>query len=171
MLKRLLSAAFDSSRSKKSTASAQPEFFIRRAIDAQKSGDREAAEAVLRECIAVHPSADSPHVFLAELLRKGDRDGEARAEYERALALGPQQPEVRFNYAAVLARIGDHVNAERVYRAVIEERPDWPEPNLNSGFLAYKRGKRESALALFERALALAPDLAQAHLGAGMASS
>lgn len=172
MLKRLLSAAFDSSRSKKSTASVQPAvtFFLRRALEAQKSGDSKTAEAVLCECIGVYPLVDSPHVLLAELLRKSARDAEARAEYERALALGPQQPEVCFNYASVLARLGDHVNAERVYRAVIEKRPDWAKPYLNCGFAAYHRGKQESALALFERAIALAPALAQAHVGAGMAS-
>lgn len=172
MLKRLLSAALGSSRSKKSTASVQPDvtFFLQRALKAQESGDRETAEAVLREGIAVHPSEDSLHVLLAEVLRAGGRDAEARAEYERAFALEPQQPEVCFNYAVVLARVGDHVNAERVYRAVTEQRPDWAEPYLNCGFVAYKRGKHESALALFERAIALTPNLAQAHAGAGMAS-
>ena len=171
MLKRLLAAVFGSVRPRGAPAAAKQdiEHFLRCAIDAQKSGDEQSAERLLREGIAAHPSADAAHVLLAELLRKSGRDSEARAAYERALALQTQQPEISFNYAVVLARLGDHANAERIYRQLIEQRPDWAEPNLNCGFVVYRRGKAESALALFERALALAPASAQAHAGAGMA--
>ncbi len=124
---------------------------------------------MLRECIAVHSSADL-HVLLAELLRAGARDAEARVEYERAIALEQQQPEMNFNYATVLEGVGDYVSAERVYLEVIRERPDWYAPYLKCGFLTYNRGKHASALALFDRAIALAPDSTRAHVGAGMAS-
>ncbi len=172
MLWRLLCAALGSLRSKQSAAVAPPDvaFYLQSALAASKSGDRATAEAVLRAGMAVHPAVAAQHVVLAELLRAGARDAEARVEYERALALEPQQPEVCFAYATVLEHVGDHVNAERVYRTVIEARPDWHAPYLNCGFLAYHRGNHDSALVIFERAIALAPGWAQAHLGAGMAS-
>lgn len=171
MLKRLLSAVLGSwHRNKAVSEPLDVSIFLQRALDAQKSGAWEAAEAALREGIAIHPLDDSLHALLAELLRAAARDDEALAEYERALALGPQQPEISFNFATVLERTGDHVSAVRIYRAVIGERPDWDAPYLNCGFVEYRRDEYESALALFESAIALAPDLAQAHSGAGMAS-
>lgn len=171
MLKRLLVGVLGAWHwNKTGSGPADVRIFLQRALDARKSGAWEAAEAALREGIAIHPSNDSLHVLLAELLRATNRDDEALAEYERALALGSQQPEIRFNYAATLECVGDHLGAVRVYREVIEERPDWDAPYLNCGFVECKRDQYESALALFERAIALAPDLAQAHAGAGMAA-
>ncbi len=168
MLKRLLGNLFAASPVRAAPAHGAGRC-LQAALAAQNSGDTAAAERLLREGMAADPAAPVLPVMLAELLRKAGRDAEARSCYESALALAAQPPEVRFNYAIVLARIDAHAAAERVYRGLIDQRPEWVEPRVNAGFSVQRRGDNAGALALFESALALAPASSAAHAGAGLA--
>lgn len=172
MLQHLLSAAFRSFWRKRTAdrQQAQVSIFIERALEAQRSGDTAAAEAALRQGVALYPTAASPHAFLAELLRIAGRDAEACQAYECALDIDPQQLELRFNYAALLKRLGDHANADRLYGELTEERPDWAPPYVNRGVLAFEQSEWEKSYTLLQRAVALAPEMVQARAVLGMAA-
>ena len=163
MLKRLLSTALRSSWSKRTAdlQQAQVSVFLERASEAQRRGDITAAEAALRQGAALYPAMVLPLACLAELLCTAGRDTEALQAYERALEIQPQQPELRFNYAGVLKRLGDHAKADRVYAQLSEQQPDWAPPYINRGVLAFEQSQWKKAFALLERAAKLAPDNAQ----------
>ena len=79
-------------RSSASTGS--PVVALNRAVAVAEAGDVEGALALV-DALALD-GYRYLHSTRAELLRRLGRDGEARAEYERALALGPTEPERRF---------------------------------------------------------------------------
>src|SRR5688572_14662787 len=133
------------------------------ALESLAKGDAAAAESKLRAVAAREPNAAAPHALLANLLHAQRRDG-ARAAYERALALDPAQPELRLGYAGLLAGAGAYEDADREFQRVIDERPDWAHACVNFGVHKLQRAQFHDAIALLERAVALAPDLVAAHV-------
>lgn len=137
---------------------------LQQAIEARQAGDIAAAETILRAVIVREPGVVSAHALLANVLTASGRNAEARQSYEHALELDPQQSELRFNYATLLKALRDFPRAEREFRQVIKEQPDWALPYLNYGLLALDQAQWKHALALLRRAVSLAPDMVEAHV-------
>src|SRR5688572_1069965 len=77
---------------------------LQRAAEMSRAGDLAAAELVLRQATAAHPSYASAQALLANLLDRRGFVAEARKHYERALEIDPRQPELRLAYAGLLQR-------------------------------------------------------------------
>lgn len=138
--------------------------YLRQAFEARKLGDLAAAEALLREAISKDPSAASSHAFLGQLLREAGRQTEAAGAYKRALEIEPQQPEVRFTYAALLKDLGDGEGSKQEYELLVAQRPNWVPALVNYGALALEQADWEKALALLRQAVLLAPDMPEARV-------
>jgi tetratricopeptide (TPR) repeat protein len=113
-----------------------------------------------RQNAAAAPAdSDEEHFARGFALEDTDPEG-ARAAYEACLAVEPQHTEARINLGRLLHMAGRLRDAERVYRAAKK-----PEPLLvfNLAVLLEDLAREADAIAAYREALALDPELADAH--------
>ena len=88
---------------------------------------------------------------------------EAADMYRAAMAAAGPDPEVCFQLAELLYRLGDLRAARERYYMAIELDEDYVEARANLGCVLAEMGQRELALAAFEGASRYHPDYADAH--------
>ncbi len=93
----------------------------------------------------------------------------AEDAYRRADRLGPPDPDILSNLANALARQHRLVEAEEVLCESLEMDPNNPVIRTNYGAVLLEQGDAEGACQAFERALAMAPELSDAHWNRGLA--
>ena len=115
-------------------------------------------------------SADAAACFQSgnALARQG-RLEEARAAYQRAVALAPDHADARYNLGVVLRDQGRMAQAQAAFEAALALRPDHAESHNNLGMALAAQGRHGDAAACFRKALALKPDHARAHSNLGVA--
>jgi tetratricopeptide (TPR) repeat protein len=91
---------------------------------------------------------------------------EARAAYERALALDPAHPGANLNLGRLLHEAGDLSGAEARYRQALASQAQEAVAAFNLGVLLEDRGRDPDALEAYARALRADPSLADAHFNA-----
>lgn len=74
-----------------------------------------------------------------------------------AIALSPNAPEVRVQYAIALKNTGDEAETERQLLAAVELDPEYPDPLVLLGELYRLNGDATTALGYFERVKAIDP--------------
>src|SRR5882724_6377410 len=72
------------------------------------------------------------------------------------------------SFAILLQRNEHFVEANEVFRRVLEMAPDHPRALHYAGVLAHQQGRNEEALALIERSVALVPDQADWYSNLGI---
>jgi tetratricopeptide (TPR) repeat protein len=92
--------------------------------------------------------------------------GEARAAYERALALDPDHAAANLNLGRLLHEAGDLARAEARYRRALANPEQEGVAAFNLGVLLQDQGKDDAALEAYARALRADPSLADAHYNA-----
>jgi len=102
-----------------------------------------------------------------EAQRRGDIAQAARL-YRQVLSLDPRDEAACGNLAIIAAQQGDLAGAERLFRQALDLRPN-PEGFNNLGTLLQQQGRAAEAIAAHQRAIALRPDYAAAHLALGNA--
>jgi len=146
-----------------------PELHARLGILLARGGLPEA-EAHLREAIRLddefHPET---HVALGAWLAEHDRLTEARAEYERVLAVEPENSGALVNRAIALYRSGQADAAMADFEAVLKREPDNAELHNNYAVVAIDRGKWKQAEKHARRATELNPRLIEAWSNLGIA--
>ena len=90
------------------------------------------------------------------------RHAQALSRASEVLAAQPGHVAARFIRASALAAQGDESEAERIYRALILEYPELPEPHNNLAVLLAARGRLDEARSELETAVAVAPGFALA---------
>jgi tetratricopeptide (TPR) repeat protein len=93
----------------------------------------------------------------------------ARASYEKALQIDPQQPGVLWNLALVLEQQGDRNKAEKYYGNIPESAPEWCDASFRIGYLRLLRGDFVSSAQAFETCIEQRADWPEAYLNAGIA--
>ncbi len=83
-------------------------------------------------------------------------------EFRAALALDPQNVELRRELGYLLLRMDNRAEAEREFAFLAEHAPDDLLSATQFGFLLYARGERAAAMPLFDRVLA-GPDMELAN--------
>jgi tetratricopeptide (TPR) repeat protein len=138
-----------------------------RALDLQ--GDGEAARATLEEALQVLP--DAPDLLWAQASyseRLGDYEG-AIAIYERLYEMMPNAPVVANNLASLISTYREDAESlERAHTIALRLRDSDVAPFRDTyGWIAYRRGEYDDALAHLEPAAAALPEdpLVQFHLG------
>src|ERR1700686_1867947 len=79
----------------------------------------------------------------------------------------PAALEAALQEALAHQRAGRLSEAERLYRSILQARPDHPGISNNLGLALKDQGKRKEAAATFQRVLAVKPDDALAHCNLG----
>jgi tetratricopeptide (TPR) repeat protein len=107
-------------------------------------------------------SPDEMCRLAAELEEEGHLEAAAETYRAVAAATGPH-PEICFQIAELLYRLGDSAGARERYYMTIEMDEDYVEARANLGCVLEETGQKELAVAAFEGALACHPDYADVH--------
>ena len=89
---------------------------------------------------------------------------EARKTLERAVAVGPQDPEANYSLGMVFAQLNDTDRAYEYLQRALQARPGYPEALNNLGVLYLRTGRRDEAVASFEECIRVAPAFDQSYL-------
>jgi tetratricopeptide (TPR) repeat protein len=118
-------------------------------------GELELAEAHYRESLAIEPQ---PPIYIDHGF-VGERQGlteEAGAMYRKSLELDPESASAHYNLAGSLARRGELTEAERHFRAALEERPN-AQTFLGLGIVLSQQGRVDEAMASLRDAIEADP--------------
>jgi Flp pilus assembly protein TadD len=118
-------------------------------------GELELAEAHYRESLAIEPQP-AIHSDLGFVLERQGMIDEASEQYRKSLALDPQSASAHFNLAGSLARRGEFVEAERHFRAALEEVPN-AQTYTGLGIVLSHQGRVDEAIANLNDAIEADP--------------
>jgi Flp pilus assembly protein TadD len=90
--------------------------------------------------------------------------GEAISALRKAVSLRPDDYQARNELGHALGTLDDRwKEAESEFRTALERRPDSPEVRYNLAFALLRQERREEAIAEFEEAFRLKPDMAESE--------
>lgn len=137
-----------------------PDAQLREAVRLERAGRVAEAIAAYERLLAAYPGLPDSWFNLGVLRRKAGQYEAALAAYREALDRGvPQPEEAHLNRGVIYA---DHLRqdaaAERELAAALELNPRYVPALLNLANLHEDLGRRDAALATYERLLAVEPD-------------
>jgi tetratricopeptide (TPR) repeat protein len=109
------------------------------------------------------PAPDAEEWFELALDLEVTSVDEARAAYERVVAIDPRHVDAHVNLGRILHEGGAPLAAEKHYRAALAIEPDHAVAVFNLGVALEDLGRMTDAVALYVKAIALDPDNADAH--------
>ena len=144
---------------------------VRRApVDAiPEDVDAETRIQLLEEMVLTFP--EDAHLFyeIGNLYYDQLLPGEARTNYERALALDPDLNKARVNLAMVLAETDEADSAKTLLKDAIRRNPSDTKAYNNLGMVYYTDLDVNNAVKYFTMAIELEPDNLEAHYNLGLA--
>jgi len=111
----------------------------------------------LRGRVQRNPKDLGALVNLANLYFDAAKYPQAIGYYRRALALDPENPDTRTDYATALHGVGDDLGSLRELNVVLAKHPNFTEALFNEGIVANAIGRRTEAITAFKRFLKVAP--------------
>jgi hypothetical protein len=111
----------------------------------------------LRGRIAANPKDLAAIVGLANLYFDAGKYAQASAYYVRALALDPDNPDTRTDYATALHADNRDLDALVQLHQVLAAHPQFPEALFNEGIVDNAIGRRTDAIVAFRTFLRVAP--------------
>ena len=140
----------------------------------REGGEYAAARSHLQESVALDPTSRTAHYDLGLVLSKLNDLRGAKTEFEKAISLGVQEPEVHFQLSKVLKTLGEPDEAERqlkLYRDAADQQSKHSVAQAKT-VLAEKElaaGDAQKAVSLYREALDSTPDDALLHFKTAMA--
>ncbi|GAA3855187.1 c-type cytochrome biogenesis protein CcmI [[Pseudomonas] carboxydohydrogena] len=129
-----------------------------------KLGRVDEAVPAFRNALAYNPETAGHHADLGEALTvaaNGVVTAEAKAEFDRALALDPNESKARYFTGVALEQDGQPARAADIWRGMLEKAPaDAPWRSLVQEALARVSGNRPPALSADQMAMAKGMDAA-----------
>lgn len=120
-----------------------------------QTGDLKEADEKLRKALDQDPDNADAHATFAILQMRLDKPDVAARHFERALALEPENPEVKNNFGTMLCDQGEYDRAIELFTEAAEdglyETPAYAW--RNAGTCARDAGRTEEAVDYLERAL------------------
>jgi tetratricopeptide (TPR) repeat protein len=116
------------------------------------------AAAELEAILEYEPDNWPLYSLLARLYLETDRSTEIAPLFERLLQQGDTPAGVKVTLADVLSRSGDKQKAEAVYRAVLEEEPDFEDAYLGLAEIQLAQGKRYEGIQYYRQAARMLPE-------------
>ena len=122
------------------------EALLRSIADRLVAGGRmREANDVVSAALAKHPESAALHEIHGVLLVRLDRDGEARASFEKSLELDPRHSRARAGLAGLSARAGDVPRAIALFDEAAKANPDDTGPAYAAARLVLQIGDRSAA--------------------------
>jgi tetratricopeptide (TPR) repeat protein len=151
----------------------------------QRLGNRDAAEAVIREIRQMPEDVPLPDPFIDEasdvrtgrkawldyatqLYRQG-RNAEAMPLVQRTVRVYPESADAWILLARLRMRQKDYVAAQSSWEKALERAPEAVEAHMQLGVTRLHLGQSQAAIACFERTIELKPNLSEAHHNLGLA--
>jgi protein O-mannosyl-transferase len=100
---------------------------------------------------------------------KRDQVQEAFAQFQKAVAVKPENAEAHINLGNALSKLNRPAEADDQYRLALRLDPGLAEAHSNLGNALRDAGRIDDAVAEFQEALRLKPESADAHYGLGVA--
>lgn len=136
-------------------------------VSLSRTGQWDAAEAMLRRALDVEPDDVKALINLAEVLNSSGKPTEAAAALARALARDPLSPEAHQNLALSRSRLGDAAGAEEAAREALRIEPGFVGAHNTLGNVLADQNRLDEAERHFRRAIELDPAFAEAHYNYG----
>ena len=133
-------------------------------IDYMNQGDIPLAKEKLDRALKENPDNAKVHTARAMLFDRMHLPSQAESEFQTALHLAPQDPDVSNNYAVYLCEIGKDEQGVKRFEAVANNalyRTPWVA-YTNAGVCSHAAKHDDVALANFKRALQVHPNFAEA---------
>jgi hypothetical protein len=111
----------------------------------------------LRDRLQRNPNDLGALVNLANLYFDAAKYPQAIGYYKRALAIDPENPDTRTDYATALHAVGEDLTSLRELDVVLANHPHFAEALFNEGIVANAIGRRTQAIAAFKTFLKVAP--------------
>jgi hypothetical protein len=111
----------------------------------------------MRGRLARNPNDLEALVNVASLYFDAAKYAQALPYYRRALAIDPENPDTRTDYATALHGNDDDLQALAELKRVLATHADFPEALFNEGIVANAIGRRTEAIDSFKRFLKVAP--------------
>ncbi len=135
----------------------------------QKQARLEDAAQAYGRAARVRPDSLNAHLYQGSALWKaGDLAG-ARAAYETAVMKWPDREELTLSLSQVLEGLNQTANAETVCAKFCERTANRAPVWFRLGYLQWKRGASDQAIASFETALELHPGWTEAEINLALA--
>jgi protein O-GlcNAc transferase len=137
---------------------------LQQAFAAYQAGKLADAEKLCRRIISVKRDAfDALHILAVTQLNLGRKD-EALTNFDRALALQPNNASVLYNRSLTLQELKRYDEALASYERTILAQPDNADALLNRGHVLRELNRHEEALASYDRVLKARPDYFDVHI-------
>jgi tetratricopeptide (TPR) repeat protein len=136
----------------------EPELLYDQAMMAEKLGDLDGMERLLRKVIQVKP--DQHHAYNALGYSFADRNvrlPEARQLIQKALEYAPSDPFIRDSLGWVEFRMGNNTEAVRIFEAAYKAKPD-AEIAAHFGEVLWATGQRDRAMVIWKEGRLLNPE-------------
>lgn len=132
-------------------------------IATQQMGDMVLGEALIRDAIALNPTAPLFHNNLGKALAAQRRWNDAVASHRYAVQLAPGYVDGWIGLGLALQGSEDYPAAEAAYRRVLELAPDHVAALNNLGIVLDSLQRHVDAVEVLSRAVALAPTMAEGY--------
>ncbi|MET9388001.1 tetratricopeptide repeat protein [Streptomyces sp. NPDC002928] len=129
-----------------------------RAMALREVGEPSAAADAFRTAASLRPGHVDTHYHLALALSEDDRQVEALAEYDLAVAKRGSKSWMWFDRGVCLARLGRHQEALRSFHQALRMRPDYRQAWFETSRSHACLGHHEKAVDSMVRAVRLHPD-------------
>ncbi|HEX2445525.1 MAG TPA: tetratricopeptide repeat protein [Vicinamibacterales bacterium] len=123
------------------------------------------AHDVYARARALAPASFDWHYLDAVVLQRLARQPDAIDLFRKALVLTPEYLPARVKLAEALLEAGQIDESEQLFEALVREPAAEPAAQVGLGRIAAARGKHDAAIAHFDRAIVLFPELGAAHYG------
>lgn len=125
------------------------------------------AEATATRLLKQHPRDIGLLSLHGSACTESGQLARAADSFRQAAALAPQSPELQFNLAVTLGRLGQRDAAIAAYQRALKLKPGFAVAHYNLGTALKDAGRLDEAAASLERAIALAPRELAAHANLG----
>lgn len=143
-------------------SSGDPELYVNLGNEYARLNRHAAALHSYERALELRPGFVEAHLNLGEAQLAIEQPAAARAQFQCTLDAEPGNTRAQYGIARSYAACGDGQAAEVAFRLVLA-RVEWPEAYNSLGNLLRSMGRIEEALGVYQRALELAPDLAEVH--------
>ena len=139
--------------------------YVTQANILQAQGKVSEAINLYYRAIELNPDLSQAHINLGTMFYRQGKLEEAIASYHKAIQLQPEMAAAYWNLAKVWQQMGKSDEAIASRQKALELNPNLGgvEFNLSQGYILAKEGKLESAIAIWQAAIKLKPDLAEAY--------
>ncbi len=128
-----------------------------------KMGKLEDAQHLLERCLQLAPDFHLARQAYANILMRRNDLERSSIEIDRLLKSEPENPAYLIIKAAVLARMGEHIPALKLYEKLFENYSHHASAQMFYGHTLKTVGKTDEAVVAYRKAIELSPGIGEAY--------